>query len=517
MRIPRRALVGTVVLLVVCTATGSKLKSAPPPYVATVHVRTEAPGVAVNRRVLGNNLHWVDDADGLLEHEETTWEPRLLELARQMGPTVLRYPGGSQADTYHWRDGLGPAAARGTNEHFFTGQKQKVMLGTVEFLSLCRELGAEPLVTVNVASGTAAEAAAWVRAVNVTGMTAADGTRLGPVHFWEIGNEPYLAPDQQKKLHLSPEEFVTRANAWIRAMKQADPSIEVGIPLRSDRLGVVLATPFQGFASKVLAGVTEPFEFVALHNAYLPFLLDPKQRVSEDDLFRASMASGSVLEADLAATRALLKELQPDRSIRLAITEYNAQYTMGGDKDNYIVTLTGALVVADLLRVFAGTDDLLMANYWSLCGNGWYGAVSSRGDLRPAFHVLRAANEVLRGRMLPAEVAGPRFDAPAGGIVPATRDVPALVALATLEDNRLRLLLINRDLARPAEITLEGPSGPVAEVKFREFGGTILWAAKGRPAIPEWQDRAVQGQACPLRFRLEPHALGVLEMRLGGS
>jgi hypothetical protein len=61
-------------------------------------------------------------------------------------------------------------------------------------------------------------------------------------------------------------------------------------------------------------------------------------------------------------------------------------------------------MVADLLRVLAVRDDILMANFWSLTGNWLFGTVSNGRQLRPAYQVLAAYAKILRGRQLTLEV-----------------------------------------------------------------------------------------------------------------
>src|SRR5205823_5281136 len=198
----------------------------------------------------------------------------------------------------------------------------------------------------------------------------------------------------------------------------------MGIPLRSDRIGTTPATPLQGFNDKVLATVNEPYDFVAVHDAYLPVILNPNRSVSDENLFRASMAGSRIVEQDLEFTRSLLRKYQPGKRIPIAITEYNALYTFGGGKAMHPATLGGALVAADLLLMFARQDDLLMADYWSLTGDGPFGAVSNRREIRPSYQVLLAAERVLRGQLVPAQVSCPTFDSPEVGIVTALKGTP---------------------------------------------------------------------------------------------
>ncbi|MFG5408682.1 hypothetical protein ABXN37_11950 [Piscinibacter sakaiensis] len=138
-------------------------------------------------------------------------EARLARV-RELGLAGLRYPGGLQSDTYRWQAGMGPLEARGSNEHAHSRRRQPTLMGTLEFLELCELTGAEPLLTANLVTGSAEEAAGWVRAVNVDGLRSRrSGRPLPPVRHWELGNEPYLKPDERPDLWLAPAEFARRA------------------------------------------------------------------------------------------------------------------------------------------------------------------------------------------------------------------------------------------------------------------------------------------------------------------
>ncbi|MBR2103939.1 MAG: alpha-N-arabinofuranosidase, partial [Bacteroidales bacterium] len=51
---------------------------------------------------------------------------------------VLRWPGGCFADTYHWRDGIGPADKRPKIKNvFWGGTMEDNSFGTDEFFTLC--------------------------------------------------------------------------------------------------------------------------------------------------------------------------------------------------------------------------------------------------------------------------------------------------------------------------------------------------------------------------------------------
>lgn len=436
-----------------------------------------------NPLILGNNLQWVDRGDEMFKRDRKGFADGMVQRSAAMGVPILRYPGGSLSDLYHWRDGIGDTQRRGENEHFYSGRKQPVEVGTLEFLELCEALGAHPLITVNAGSGTAEEAAEWVRLVNISGLRSRiSGKPLPRAQYWEIGNEPYLKDDKQKKLWMTPQAYAAKADQFIEAMRKVDPKIEIAIPLRSDQIGGLPATPLPGFNETVLRSIKGRFDFAALHNAYLPMAVDA--RYSEDDLYWASVAATRVVEADFAETRRMLARLRPDSPVRLAVTEYNALFSIGKASDAYINSPAGAFYVADLLRLFAYTPDLAFANYWSLSGNWHFGTLSQTGELRPAHRILRAYRDVLRGMLLPVSVKTVTVDTPKVGYVPAQSGVPKFKALATLDGGTLRLILINHDLHEASNVTVA-----LTDARAWSRGRLTTLAARGKFNTRDGQDR----------------------------
>lgn len=114
-----------------------------------------------------------------------------------MNIPLLRWPGGCFADTYHWKDGIGPVEERPSivNIHW-GGVTEDNSFGTHEFLEFCELIEAEPYINLNVGSGTVQEAAEWVEYVtssNKSPMTELrhQNGREEPwnVKYWGIGNE----------------------------------------------------------------------------------------------------------------------------------------------------------------------------------------------------------------------------------------------------------------------------------------------------------------------------------------
>jgi alpha-N-arabinofuranosidase len=121
----------------------------------------------------------------------------VVEALKATGIPNLRWPGGCFADEYHWRDGIGPRDTRPTmvNTHW-GGVTEDNSFGTHEFLDLCEQLDAEPVICGNVGSGSVEEMSDWVEYINFEGVSPlADLRRVNGreepwnVRYWGIGNE----------------------------------------------------------------------------------------------------------------------------------------------------------------------------------------------------------------------------------------------------------------------------------------------------------------------------------------
>jgi alpha-L-arabinofuranosidase len=123
----------------------------------------------------------------------------VINALREIAPPVIRWPGGCFADTYHWKDGIGPRDQRPAiiNSNW-GGVTEDNSFGTHEFLQLCELVGAEPYICLNVGTGTVQEASDWVEYMNsstkspMTELRRKNG-REQPwnVKFVAVGNESW--------------------------------------------------------------------------------------------------------------------------------------------------------------------------------------------------------------------------------------------------------------------------------------------------------------------------------------
>jgi len=123
----------------------------------------------------------------------------VVNALREMQIPNLRWPGGCFADTYHWRDGIGPQSERKKIVNVNWGNvTEDNSFGTHEFMDLCEQLDCEPVICGNVGSGTVQEMVDWVDYLTsdaispMTELRKKNGReKPWKVKFWGVGNESW--------------------------------------------------------------------------------------------------------------------------------------------------------------------------------------------------------------------------------------------------------------------------------------------------------------------------------------
>ncbi|MBR1518480.1 MAG: hypothetical protein IJ624_03140 [Prevotella sp.] len=161
----------------------------------------------------------------------------VVEQLKAIGPRLLRWPGGNFAGEYRWKDGLLPADQRGPLQAATEIETQPYTDGfdyheinTDDFIALCREVGAEPMMTINLAWCTPKESAEWVEYCNGDenteyGRKRAERGHKEPydVRFWSLGNEMGYGHMEGPK---GPEGYADMAEKHADEMKKVSPDIE---------------------------------------------------------------------------------------------------------------------------------------------------------------------------------------------------------------------------------------------------------------------------------------------------
>ncbi|GAA1941442.1 cellulose-binding protein [Kitasatospora viridis] len=247
-RTPRRLAAGAAAALLAGVGTGTlaPVASAASTVAVTVDAGTSlgtvpSTGVGLNTAVYDPNMN----------------DPKASSLLKAAGIQELRYPGGSDADGYHWQ-------SRTLAENGW------VAPGTDfdSFMANAKSIGAQPIITANYGSGTPQEAADWVKYANVT--------KGYGVKYWEIGNEVYGNGHYQNgngweydtHADKSPTEYANNLVAYAQAMKAVDPTVKIGAVLTTPGGypdGTVGAGDSADWNNTVLSIAGKSIDFVIVH------------------------------------------------------------------------------------------------------------------------------------------------------------------------------------------------------------------------------------------------------------
>ncbi len=351
-------------------------------------------------------------------------------LLQEMAVQALRFPGGSLSDEYHW-------ATNTTRNNTWTWATS-----FDAFAGVALTTPAQVYITANYGSGTAQEAADWVRYSNIT--------RGYNFKYWEIGNENFGSWEYDT--HAAPWDPYTYAIAfrdYMTLMKAADPTIKVG---------AVLVTGEDSYANNANHTAVNP-RTSKVHNGWTPVLLATLKSLGVTPDFaiyhRYEQAPGQESDSlllqsakswpnDAANLRQQLNDYLGGTSsnVELVVTEHNSVYSNPGKQTT---SLVNGLFMADSLGQILKTEFRALL-WWDLRNSqennnnspslyGWrlygdYGVLSPQSIRYPSFYIIKLMRYFARG---------------GDTVVQATSDNPLLAVYAVKRANgSLTLLLVNK-------------------------------------------------------------------------
>lgn len=439
-----------------------QITAKPAPALVNVNIQTTQILATANERHFAVNLAmW----DGNLDPPNHTVSSALLQ---EMGCNVVRMPGGSLSDEYHW----------GSNTTL--SNTWQWVASFADMVRVATNAGVQQaFIVVNYGSGTPQEAAGWVRHANIT-------NNLG-YKYWEIGNECYgLWETDTNAFHHDPYTYAVRASNYIAQMKAADPTIKIGVvsapgensysnqfnylhPAFNPRTG---KTNF-GWTPIMLAtlksmNVTPDF---LIHHHY-PEYTDPNNPAGSSDNDLTLLQSTGNWGGDAADLRQQITDYfgAGGNNIELVVTENNAD---SGAQGRQSTSLVNGLYYADSLAQLLKTE--FKGFVWWDFRNG----TDTTGFFDPSIYGWRSYGDL--GMINGAGTRHPTFYAakllqwfarPGEKILSATSDYSWLTAYAARRANgSVALLVLNKSLVTNlnAQITLTGFT-PTAAATLRTYG-----------------------------------------------
>jgi len=408
----------------------------------------------------------------------------LVEHMRKIKSPVVRYPGGCFADSYDWRDGIGPADKRPRRTNFWVGVEQASgpanhkyetnQFGTNEFVHFCKLIGSQPYLAANLRSLPAQQFYQWVEYCNApAGTTALSDARAAagypdPFHvrYWGVGNESWGCGG-----NFTPEEYAVefrRFTAWVPHFKE-DLSFIASGP-SDDQWSWT-----RGFLQEIVH--RSPAQLRSIYGLALHYYTWNLSRGKTNDWVKGKgdalkfdtvdwyelLREGNVMESLINGHWQVMGEFDREHHIKLVVDEWGPWYAPGGEMTpNDILeqtpTLRDAALSAMTLDIFnRHPEKVAMANCAQLvnCLNSLYLAHEDKFCITPVGHVLDMYSAHQGGQSLRTIFSAPNVHYDRDG-KPAS--FWGLNGSASLRDKEMTLTVVNPHVSegRESEIGVRG-------------------------------------------------------------
>lgn len=327
-------------------------------------------------------------------------------VARQLaalGPGTLRWPGGTSANYFQWRQGY-PVPGSADEFRFTLANLAAAYRGT----------GATPVFDINVMTSSFAQQTDMLKA--------AQRTYKLPVKYVELGNEFYLSNADYKKAFPTAADYGKTVAADVRALHKAFPGVLVAA-VGSSLAGTARETGWNAGVLTVATGAGKP-DAITLH---------------DHPQYNMSLTSSGLpaLFAEAYSSAANLRKVTGEFPGTPAwVTEYglSLHYTKGNPAQR---TYANALFEDEAAVLLAQTvGDATLTNYWAAFGPDLSYAYTSNG-LTPVGLAMTWLDEAARGARTAAPVVF------SGGPALGSSGDSALVGESFADAGTRREILIN--------------------------------------------------------------------------
>jgi alpha-N-arabinofuranosidase len=417
----------------------------------------------------------------------------VLELTRELGVSVVRYPGGNFVSSYNWEDGVGPQEDRPVRLDLAWRGIEPNAVGLNEFMEWAELAGVEPMMALNLGTRGVQEAIDLVEYCNHPEGTYWSDLRRSHgvkephnIKLWCLGNE-LDGPWQMGQ--KTPTEYGRLAAETAKAVRMVDPDIQlVAVGSSNSRIAT-----FGSWEAEVLRHAYEHIDYVSMHDYY--------EQV-EDDLasFLASSYDMDRFIGSVVATADHVgATLRSRKKLQISFDEWNVWYqrrfvgqrNLDWEFARSLIedefTEADAVVVGSLLITLLRHADRVGVACQAQLVNIIAPIRTDPGGAawrQSIFHPFAITSGLARGTVLRVEPRAPMVDTARYG------EVPAVDATATLdqETGALALFAVNRDTTAPLdlEVGLRGVTDRHGAMRPAEHHVMIAGsAAVNSPAEPD--------------------------------
>ncbi len=378
----------------------------------------------------------------------------VVEALRKLKTPNLRWPGGCFADTYHWKDGIGPKDKRPSMVNvWWGGVTEDNSFGTHDFLNLCESLGAEPYLSANVGSGTVQEVVEWTRYTTHPGgdpmaeLRKQNG-RNEPwkVKYWGLGNEAWGCGGNMTAEYYANiyRQYATFMTDWSNSGSMF--RIASGASSDDYKWTEVL---MRDIPHNMLEGV-------ALHHYSV---IDwsakgPATGFTEEQYF-TTMKRALMMEELVTRHSTIMDKYDPKKRVALVVDEWGGWYDVEPGTNSAFLfqqnTMRDAVLAGATLNVFNNhADRVRMANIAQIV-NVLQAVILTDGPkmlLTPTYHVMEMYNVHQDATMLPITLQTADYQF-------GKEKLPAVSASASKDKNgAIHVSLTNVDANKSQEVSI---------------------------------------------------------------
>jgi alpha-N-arabinofuranosidase len=466
----------------------------------------------------------------------------LIDEMRKIKPPVVRFPGGCFADSYDWRDGIGPAEKRPRRTNFWNGGETSAApsshrydpneFGTNEFVHFCKLLGSEPYLAANLRSLPAEEFDHWVEYCNSpAGSTTLADMRASAgfkepfnVRYWGVGNESWGCGG-----NFTPQEYAAefrRFTTWVPRFGQelsfigSGPNVDNWAWTRGffeeivrkgrGELRSVYGWALHHYAWNLSRGKTQ--DWIQGKGDAVNF-----EAVDWYELMR----EGDRMEGLINGHWQIMGEEDPQHLVKLVVDEWGPWYRPGseataGDQLEQMPTLRDAVFSGMTLDTFnRHPEKVAMAACAQLinCLNSLYLAHEDRFVVTPVGHVFAMYAAHQGGQALRAIFSSPMIDYDRDG-KPAS--FWGLKGSASLREKELTLTVVNPHVSEPrdTQVTVRGAKLKAATATVLSHADIHAHNTFAQRNVVEPQTASAEVRGDILRFRFPAASVTKLAVEL---
>ncbi|HVX07010.1 alpha-N-arabinofuranosidase [Humibacter sp.] len=421
----------------------------------------------VHRRTFGSFVEHLGRCvyDGLYEPghpsaDEDGFRLDVVRLVKELGSTTIRYPGGNFVSGFRWEDSVGPREQRPVRRDLAWHSLESNQVGLDEFARWLRLIDAELMLAVNVATRGILPALDLLEYANHPSGTTLSDLRIANgspephnVRMWCLGNE---MDGSWQTGFMTADDYGKIAARTAAAMKMADKDLELVVCGSS---GSAIST-FGDWERTVLEHSYDYVDYISCHAYY--------EELDGDlgSFLASAIDMDYFIDTVVATADHVGYKKRSSKKINVSFDEWNVWYLKAHqesqktyDEWRYaprqledVYTVADAVVVGNMLMTLLKHSDRVTSASLAQLVNVIAPIMTEPGGpawRQTTFYPFSITSRLASGDVLRPVIQSPQYETAQHG------DASVVDAIATVDEDRAAVFLVNRHLTEPAQLSID--------------------------------------------------------------